>query len=168
MISLLFLVIINVFNIDYHDLHLSKTEVYYNHENKSIEISLHLFIDDLESALKLLGHENLLICTEKEDTKAEDYIQEYVNNLMKIDIDSRNISYDFIGKEASEDLMGVYCYMEIPHVEPTSSISVAIDFFNELYDDQKNVVKIEFDKDRNEYFLLNRTKKKAELSINDE
>jgi len=151
-----------------HDLHLSKTDINYNSENQSIEISLHLFIDDLELALEAYGQESLLICTEKESSSAETYIAQYIEDHLTMKINDQEHQIEFIGKEAGDDLMGVWCYFELTNIVAPQSIDVSIDFFNELYDDQKNVLLINYDEDNKEYFLLNKNKEQAQLSINHE
>ena len=151
-----------------HDLHLSKTDINYNSQNQAIEISLHLFIDDLELALEAYGQRSLLICTEKESSSAETYIAQYIEDHLKMRVDNQEHQIEFIGKEASDDLMGVWCYFELTNIAPPKSINVSIDFFNELYDDQKNVLFINYNEDNKEYFLLNKNKEQAQMSINHE
>jgi hypothetical protein len=150
-----------------HDLHLSKSQINYNQTNQSIEITLHLFIDDLEIALSEEGYTDLLICTKKESEHAEDYMAAYINDKMTINIDDRLYRASFLGKESSDDLQGVWCYLEINEVPQPEKMKVAIDFFNELYTDQKNVLNIKLDEDSQEYYLLNKKKTTAELSRDD-
>ena len=61
-----------------HDFHLSKCDIIYSTEEKAFQISLQLFIDDLEIALAAEGHENLGICTPNESDKAETIIHESI------------------------------------------------------------------------------------------
>ena len=44
-----------------HDLHLSKSEIRHNTKNNALEISVKIFIDDLELTLQEAGHPNLNI-----------------------------------------------------------------------------------------------------------
>ena len=150
-----------------HDLHLSKSEINYNTASRSIEITLHLFIDDLEIALAEEGYTDLLICTKKESEHAEDYMAAYINEKMTINIDGRSYTASFLGKESSDDLQGVWCYLEITEIPKPEKVEVAIDFFNELYNDQKNVLNIKLDELSQEYYLLNKKKTTAELSLDD-
>ena len=149
-----------------HDLHLSKSEINYSSDSQSVEITLHLFIDDLEIALSEAGHTDLLICTKKESEQAEDYIAEYINDKMRLNIDGHSYIASFLGKESSDDLQGVWCYLEITEIPKPENVEVKIDFFNELYSDQKNVLNIKLDGTSQEYYLLNKKKTTAELSMN--
>jgi len=149
-----------------HDLHLSKSQINYNTDTQSIEITLHLFIDDLEIALSEVGYTDLLICTKKESENADEYVAEYINDKMTINIDGQSYIASFLGKESSDDLQGVWCYLEITEIAKPDNVAVEIDFFNELYSDQKNVLNIKLDGSSQEYYLLNKKKTTAELSIN--
>jgi len=46
------------FNTD-HNIHLSKSEVNYDSQSQSVQVSIMLFLDDLEAALKKGGAEDL-------------------------------------------------------------------------------------------------------------
>ena len=58
-----------------HTFHVSKTMVEYSEKEKSLQISVHLFIDDLEESLKNEGHTKVFVCTERESAQAEKYIE---------------------------------------------------------------------------------------------
>jgi len=107
-----------------------------------------------------------LICTKKESENADEYVAEYINDKMTINIDGQSYIASFLGKESSDDLQGVWCYLEITEIAKPDNVAVEIDFFNELYSDQKNVLNIKIDGSSQEYYLLNKKKTTAELSIN--
>jgi len=92
-----------------HEFHLSKCQIDYVQEEQSLQISLHLFIDDLEETLRNGGQDDLFICTDKEAPEAEQYIVDYLRDHFKIKVDQQAVSFSFLGKEVSEDLIGVWC-----------------------------------------------------------
>jgi len=53
------------FNTD-HNIHLSKSEVNYDSQSQSVQVSIMLFLDDLEAALKKGGAEDLKLYTNRE------------------------------------------------------------------------------------------------------
>ena len=61
-----------------HEFHLSKSIINYSTEEKSIQITMNMFIDDLELALKSEGADSLKLCTRSEKASAEDYIYKYI------------------------------------------------------------------------------------------
>lgn len=148
-----------------HDLHLSKTEIEYNAENESVEIIMHLFIDDVEDAISRYDTTKLNLCTSQEIIEADQFIDDYIQKNFKITSNGIPLKWNFIGKETSEDLFAIWCYLEIEHAELSNDLIVEVTLFNELYEDQKNVVKIEYDKDHKDYFLLDRDKTIGSISI---
>lgn len=125
-----------------HQFHVSKCLIEYSPEDQAIQISMHIFIDDLEDALRLKGVDQLYICTEKEADKAEQYLEAYLRQQFSLKVNDQAIEYTFLGKEISEDLAAVWCYFEIPNVSQIASLSVRNEILLDLYDDQKNITQI--------------------------
>lgn len=148
-----------------HDLHLSRTDLAFNPSSNSFEVTIHLFIDDLEYALAEDGFDNLMLCTDKEDVEADTYISYYLSEHLKILVDNNQVNMTYLGKEESDDLQAVWCYIEIPLKEQPEMVTVELDFFNELYEDQKNILQINFDETNKGYFLLNSQKTSGSINI---
>ena len=140
---LLLLFVINPDSVCLHDFHLSKCIVEYDEEKEMIQISMQLFIDDLESALSQLGANDLFIGTEKEHEDTDDYISQYINQGFQIEIDETAMdSLSYIGKEVSEDLASVWCYLEILEISEIDQLYIKNGILQETFSDQKNIVKI--------------------------
>ena len=149
-----FFLLFTVVDAPTHDIHLSKCEIEYIKEEKTIQISLRVFIDDLELALTEKGATDLFLCTKKEHPEALDYIDQYFRETFKVKTDDKELSYQFIGKEMSEDLAAVWCYLEITDVEFERNFKVENKVLMELYADQRNIVKVKLDKNIKEHFLF--------------
>lgn len=137
-----------------HDFHLSKCDVIYSRTDRAFQMSLHLFIDDLEAALSAKGHSELGICTPQESSEGEDLMYRYIIDHLQIDIDGKTVIPGWVGKELSDDLAGVWCYLEIFSAEATQSISIRNNLLIEIYADQRNIVKIQHSEDQKAYFLF--------------
>ncbi len=137
-----------------HDFHLSKCDIYYKAEQETFQITIHIFIDDLEKALSAITDVNLKICTLKEDAGAETMIYQYLNDHFKISVDGQQLDLSWVGKEASDDLAGIWCYLEAKITPPQSHIDISNDLLTEVYADQRNIVKLVVDHNRKGYFLL--------------
>lgn len=150
-----------------HEFHLSNSTINYNSEEKSIQISMRMFIDDLELALEPIAGDSLQICTRKESLDAEDYIYSYVLEHLKLEIGGKKVSPLFIGKEASDDLAAVWCYLEVENVESFESISITNNIMIEIFDDQKNMTNIQLNKKRIEDILFTVDKTSEKIEFND-
>ena len=137
-----------------HDFHVSKVDVEYNVKTSAFEITGHIFIDDLEDALRLKGQDSLYLCTKREVENADEFVEAYLNDRMKITLDGVETRYNYLGKEISDDLMALWFYLEIEDAQPVESISVKCSLLMELFDDQTNLVKIQYSNRQKKYFMF--------------
>jgi hypothetical protein len=105
--------------------------VEYNEKEKSLQISVHLFIDDLEESLKNQGYTGLFICTERESGQAEKHIESYLRKNLTFSINGKLTNYTFIGKEGSSDMSAVI-----------KTINIKNSLLIREFDDQKNLVHV--------------------------
>ena len=141
-----------------HPFHMSKCQVNYAETEKSLQISLHLFIDDLEACLVDAGAEQTFLCTSKEHEKAETWLFRYLEDHLQFLIDDQVMSYQWIGKEMDDDLMGMWCYLEIPNVSSMGSLEIRNTLLLERFSDQQHVTHITGPNNKNGYFLLHQSK----------
>ena len=148
-----------------HEFHISKCLIEYNEKEKALQLTLHLFIDDLEEALRQQGADELFICTDKESEKAEDYIYKYLQNNLAIDLEDQSLTYNFIGKEISEDLVAVWCYLEIENIERFNKIHVKNNILLEVFEDQKNIISVIGPDRKKGYLLFNNAKNEETIEF---
>ena len=141
-----------------HEFHISKCLIEYNEKEQALQVTMHLFIDDLEEALRQQGADKLFICTEKESEKAEEYIYKYLQQKFKITLEDQAIDYSFLGKEMSEDMIAVWCYLEIENIEDIKKLHVKNDVLLDAFDDQKNIISIVGPNKQKGYFLFDQSK----------
>lgn len=149
---------------DRHDFHLSKSEVYYNRVNQSLEVSLHLFIDDLEVAMQNAGIDETFIATSKEIENADSLISQYLNDHFSITVDGKEIEFNFLGKEDSDDLLAIWCYLEGEQVTNPREIQIKNKLLVEVFDDQKNIVAFSSEK-KQEFLLFDLKKQVATIAL---
>jgi len=148
-----------------HEFHLSKCDINYSPQESSLQISLNLFIDDLELALAQDGHDSLAICTTKESYQAESIMYDFIQKHLRIIVDDQALEMIWIGKEISEDLAAVWSYLEIPNINPLRSIVIENDILMSSFEDQHNVVKLVMDKKRKSFFLFNNKDFKGRMDL---
>lgn len=127
---------------DLHNFHLSKALVEYNETEKAIQVSMHIFLDDLEEALRRKGLDDLHFCTKKENEFAEAYLEAYLREHFILTVNGQKADYQFLGKEPSGDYQGAWCYIEVENVHQLSEISIHNDLLMETFEDQKNVIQL--------------------------
>jgi len=123
-----------------HDIHISKCTIKHKADEKVLQVSVHIFLDDLETTLSDSGYTDLGICSERESEEAESHIAAYINEKLLIHNSVEPYELSWVGKEVSEDLVAVWCYLEIENVSDTDGLLIDNNILQELYDDQKNIV----------------------------
>jgi len=147
-----------------HDFHVSKTEIHYKSEIESLQLSVHVFIDDLELGLTPYSEHELNLLTEKEHPDSDSLISIYFNEVFSFSVDGQEISPLYLGKEISDDFQGAWCYLEQEHLASFDQMEIKNTLLCEIYDDQKNIVSFKVDNKRKAFNILE--KEDSELTIN--
>lgn len=147
-----------------HDIHISRTEIDYNTDTRRFEIALHIFIDDLELALEDRGWTDLFICTDRETKDSDIYIKNYLDEKLMIGEAKDTIKFEWIGKEVSEDLQAVWCYIESEEVDIIESLNLSNGIFMDMYPDQKNITTLTFG-DLKKHFLFDAGKFSVDIAV---
>lgn len=137
-----------------HEVHLSKSELNFDTATQSIQLSIRLFLDDFELAIKNQGHSDVNLFGKREDPLSDDYIEDYLQSKLKVIVGQDTSEMAFIGREMSEDFMAIWCYLEVEHVPLGVDIQVVNSIFNEMYDDQRHVMVISKDNKRIDHWII--------------
>ena len=84
----------------------------------------------------------MYICTDKEHEAAEQHIVDYLEETFMLQVNGEKANYSFLGKEVSEDLQAVWCYLEIENISNMEELVIKNEILTSLFEDQKNVVSI--------------------------
>ena len=148
-----------------HEFHISKCQIDFDEATEALQVTLHIFLDDLEEALKAQGADKMFLCTDKEHEKAEKYLFRYLQQRFKLIVNGEEVSFEFVGKEQSEDLQAVWCYLEVSNVKILNSIEVTNSLLMEIFDDQKNIVHIMAPGGKQGYFLFQKGQEKDKVTF---
>lgn len=138
-----------------HDIHICLTELKFNETSSSFQVSIKIFIFDLELALSKEGNLGLFIGTPKEASGADAFIETYLNKHFKIDIDAKPLEMVFLGKEVSEDLQAIWCYVEFA-AQPMrgKKCTLSNDILFSLFEEQRNIMDIRMSKSQKDYTIF--------------
>ena len=75
-----------------HPFHISVTDIEFDKEAKSIEVSQKIFIDDLEEVLRGLGHTNIDLVKPDQKEKNDEIIKQYVTNTFTFEVNGKATS----------------------------------------------------------------------------
>jgi hypothetical protein len=148
-----------------HAFHISKTDMTFKPQEKTLQMTLHIFIDDLELGLDKLGHKKLFIGTEREVKSSNDLIFKYLQNNFSLKINNKDAPYAWVGKEVTSDKQAIWVYMEVKSIKDIKNITVENKVLTEIFNDQKNIVQVNIPSKKQGYFLLDKTKSRDSASF---
>jgi hypothetical protein len=121
-----------------HAFHTSLTEIQYNAKEKSLEISIRMFTDDLETALTKANNGQKIMIGGKNDNSdvvLNKYIQQH---FAFISPQKQKKILTVLGKELEGD--ATWVYVEIPNSQDFKGHVLYNNLMQEMFDDQTNLV----------------------------
>lgn len=140
-------------NTEAHPFYVSVTQIDY--KEKTLQITLKIFIEDLEKALNTAGKPSLNLGEKSEIKESEQYIQEYLKGKFRVTINNTPQMYSYVGKEEEND--AVWVYLEISTIENVNSLEVYNSIITEQYSEQTNLVHTNIDGTKKS-LILNKNK----------
>lgn len=159
---IIILLVLPLFAFAMHKYYVSLCEIEYVKEKQSIQITIGVFIEDLEFTLNKNSGKQLNLASKTEVGNIDDYYKKYLNEHLQISVNGKNQLYKYIGKEYDGDI--VRFYMEIIDIKELKSIEVTNNILIQEFEYQKNIVKIKV-KDFNKTFYLNKSNDKSLLKF---
>ena len=138
-----------------HKYYLSLTQIEYNKDQKSLEVIINVFMDDIELAINKEYGINLKLTTKDELKDADVYFNNYLTKNLTFTIDNQIVTHNYIGKEYEGDL--VYFYLEIAVKENPKSLEVFNTILLTYFEQQRNIVKFKNDSKRQSKILSKNT-----------
>ncbi|SNR37321.1 DUF6702 family protein [Lutibacter flavus] len=151
------LLILPLFAFTMHKYYISLCEIEYVESQQAVQITLGMFIDDIEYTLNQDNNTELKIATKNEVSTIDEYFENYLNTHFKISINNKIQGYTYIGKEYDDDI--VRFYLEITDIRKLNSIEVTNTSLIKYFDQQQNIIKIKANKKNKTYYLDKKTYK---------
>ncbi|MFT7081528.1 MAG: hypothetical protein ACJAZC_003089 [Cryomorphaceae bacterium] len=120
-----------------HPFHVGLTDINYNSDSKSYQVSIKLFTDDLEKGLEKFSGLSLDIVDSEITSKIDSLISRYTNDHFQL-FSKTEIDLNYIGSEREYDV--TWIYLESDEVDPYPSLSVKNDILFSMFSDQTHIV----------------------------
>lgn len=137
-----------------HDFHISRSEINYDRKSGDLQIACHIYIDDLERALELMGQRDLFLCSPKEVGHGDMAIQSYLDKKIIIKASAEVLHPTLLGKETSDDKLAVWCYLEIAGLKQATVFNIENKLLLEVFNDQKNILDFTVDKKKKHFTIF--------------
>lgn len=140
-----------------HKYYLSLTQIEYKSESKSIQITINVFMDDIETALNKDFNIDLQLTTSKELLNNDIYFKKYLKEKLQFKINTTPVNFNYIGKEYDGDL--VFFYLEIDNINNVDTIEIENKILTHHFPEQQNLVKSKANKKHKSILLSAKTDK---------
>ncbi|MBI3519943.1 MAG: hypothetical protein HY062_11370 [Bacteroidetes bacterium] len=124
-----------------HPFYISVVDIKQDVKQHSLNISVKLFTNDIENALKKTTTKSIDLLNPKNKADMETELMNYIKKRLTIIVNNKATTLDFIGYEREED--AIWAYLEIKKINQPKDIKVDTKL---LYDDlpqQTNIVHAE-------------------------
>ncbi|QLG44319.1 DUF6702 family protein [Costertonia aggregata] len=152
-VLILFLLPLFAFTVG-HKFYVSVTNINYDDEDKALQITSRIFIDDLEKVLGERYGISAKLATDDESKIAQEYVEKYLKTKFLVAIDGETVTYDYLGSKYDKDI--IICYVEVSNVDfsKISSVTVENEILTDLFDEQQNVVHFKYNGKKKSFVLM--------------
>jgi len=124
--------------INLHPFHVSISEMAYNQETKTIEISVRMFLDDLELTLVDKHSESINVLDPDQKPKLDKWVKDYLEENLKIWVNDYQTEYNYLGSEIEG--LALWTFLEINEVDQLRLIGIENNIMIEKFEDQIQLV----------------------------
>ena len=151
------LLIIPLLSFALHKYYLSLTKIEYAKESKSLQITMRIFIDDLESTLNKINNKSFKLDTKTELEDANIYIEKYLLKQFEVNINGSSKNYKYLGKKYENDV--VYLFIEIINIASINSIEIRNRILMDTFPEQQNIIKLNINNIKKSFILTSKDDK---------
>lgn len=119
-----------------HPFYVSVTQIDY--KENALQITIKIFIDDLEDAIVNSSNEKLNLGTKKENEYTNNILMQYLKYRFSIKVNHNLTTYTFIGKEIENDV--IWIYLEVNNLTKINHLEIENTIITELHKSQTNLI----------------------------
>lgn len=136
-----------------HPFYVSVTEITQDAKEKSLEVSCKMFTDDLENTINRVNRTKIDILALRDSAMANKLIGDYINNHLKITVDGKRLSMQFIGFEKEGG--AIWSHLQINDVSTIKGVEIRNDLLYDSFDNQIGIIHITINNKRQSTKLNN-------------
>ncbi|MCB0690809.1 MAG: hypothetical protein KDC16_04160 [Saprospiraceae bacterium] len=137
-----------------HDFHFSTTDINCKPEENLLEITIHVFIDDLEKGLSNSNGTAVIISNKN---PCDSLISVYVNDHIKLKDGLKFFNLNYLGGEVSTSMDAYWMYFELRTGKDLKFTEIQNTILIDEYSDQRNLVNISVNGKKEKSTLLSKS-----------
>lgn len=153
LLSFLFLAFLTLSS--FHPFHFGVTEMHFNTQSQTMEISCKLFTNDLESILKKKFGKSIDLIKHHEAQEVKTLLQSYIQEHLQIKSGQQYISFKILGSEHEDS--AIWIHLESQKLNHPKELYIQNSLLFDLFDDQANILHLDINGQKKSYKLQNPT-----------
>ena len=137
---LIIALLVPLFAFTAHKYYISLTKIDFISAEKSVQVTMRFFIDDIEKTLEQRYETDLNLATLQENKNADILLERYIQSKFNISIDGTVEPLHYLGKEYKNDI--VFFYIELTNIGSINSITVKNSMLHEEFPEQENFINL--------------------------
>ncbi|TNE71938.1 hypothetical protein EP331_08190 [bacterium] len=147
-----------------HPYYVSLWDVLINKDSQTVQISVKVFLDDLEKGLSLKEYQldkwNWASSVDSIANKHNKALHDYLQKSVKVSANGKAVKLNYLGRE--QELEFVYAFIESEKMaEEIKELDMKLTFLTEVIEDQMNIVHVKWDGEKKSFLIH---KNETELS----
>ena len=138
--------------VSFHNFYVSTTSIRFVPDEKSLQITTQVFLDDFESVLQQNGHEKTKLIPDVSQKEIDILVEDYLRKNITFKAQEKTIDFEFLGKVYKNDVL--IAYMELKMDSIQSSLSIKNTIFFDYLPDQKNIIHFKFASKRKSFLAV--------------
>ena len=135
-----------------HNFYVSTTSIRFVPEEKSIQITTQVFLDDFESVLQKFGNKKTKLIPEVSQDEIDSLVEDYFRKNITFKSRGKTMDFDFIGKVYKSDVLVAYMELQMDSIMSQFTINNTI-FFDYL-PNQKNIIHLKGSSKRKSFLAV--------------
>jgi len=134
-----------------HPFYVSVTEINHNSQEKTLEISCKIFLDDMEAVLKQNYKNNVDLSDAKKEAEHNKLLSDYISKNLAVSADGKPGKLQYLGYETDKE--SVWCYFEASNVPAVKKLDITNSILQDYTEKQINIMHITVNGNRKSYKL---------------
>lgn len=136
-----------------HPFYVSVIEIDQNTKEKSLEVSVRIFTEDFEAALKKYGNTKLDLLHPTDKAATDKLVNTYLLNKLHIKVDGKAVTMQYIGYERR--LESIWVYLEIDNITALKKVDINCNLLYDFEEKQTNIFHVKANGTEKSYKLDN-------------
>jgi len=136
-----------------HPFYVSMIEIDHNTKEKTVEVSIRIFTDDLENTLKKYGNTKVDILHPANKAEVDKLLNDYIQHKLQLKLDGKEVTLHYLGYE--QQLESIWTYLEVKDVPTIKKVSVNCSLLYDYQEKQTNIFHVKVNGTEKSYKLDN-------------